>query len=299
MTKVAQIIPYFGKWPEWMPLYLYSCSRNRMIDFFFYTDCDTETLPMYENIIFKRMSFAEYCGLVSKRLGIHYNIAKAYKLTDLKPFIGVIHQEELENYEFWSFGDLDLCYGDLSMVAGNENLSRYDLITTHCYHIAGHLTIIRNNDYYRNLCFRIENWREKIVSDTHYALDEGEWSRLVYPTLSAGRFLWKHLFSKLRLTDFFSYLNKFNSIFNKKQLFREYYTSPAPKPGEKWAYDLKSGNVVDSMNRKLPYIHFLFFKKTPWLESEYFWRENFYQLDNEIDHYSAIEVSLEGIRASV
>lgn len=26
--KIAIIIPYFGKFPEWIDLFLYSCSRN-------------------------------------------------------------------------------------------------------------------------------------------------------------------------------------------------------------------------------------------------------------------------------
>lgn len=38
MNQIAFIIPYFGKWPEWMDLYLYSCSRQKNIDFIFYTN---------------------------------------------------------------------------------------------------------------------------------------------------------------------------------------------------------------------------------------------------------------------
>lgn len=38
-AKIAMIVPYFGKWPEWMDLYLYSCSKNPQVDFLFFTDC--------------------------------------------------------------------------------------------------------------------------------------------------------------------------------------------------------------------------------------------------------------------
>ena len=34
-AKIAMIVPYFGKWPEWMDLYLYSCSKNPQVDFLF------------------------------------------------------------------------------------------------------------------------------------------------------------------------------------------------------------------------------------------------------------------------
>lgn len=35
-------------------------------------------------------------------------------------------------------GDLDLVYGNLGMVINDKNMARYDVITTHNYHIAGH-----------------------------------------------------------------------------------------------------------------------------------------------------------------
>lgn len=97
--KVAQIIPYFGKWPEWIELYFYSCSRNPNIDFIFYTDCP---LPkqQYPNTIFHQCSYQRYSQIVSNRLCIDYHCQKPYKLTDLKPFIGVIHEPELRNYDF-------------------------------------------------------------------------------------------------------------------------------------------------------------------------------------------------------
>lgn len=296
MKRVAQIIPYFGKWPEWMPLYLYSCSRNPMIDFIFYTDCPTSQFRSYDNIHFIKTTFTDYCSLVGQRLNIDYKISNPYKLTDLKPFLGAVHREELRGYEFWSFGDIDLCYGDLSMVINDKNLSKYDLLTTHCYHIAGHLTVIKNNDFYRNLCFKIDNWAKKLTDDKHYALDENEWSKIVYPSLYIGRLLWKFLIRKLKITDFYTYLNKYNFIFNKKQLFCEYFTSPAPQLGEKWIYNLNAGVVTDNYNRNLPYIHFLFFKKTPWLKTDIFWNKDFYQLNDKIEKYTAIEISLDGIK---
>lgn len=267
-----------------------------MIDFIFYTDCDTSTLPEYENVSYKKISFKDYCALVGMRLNIKYNIKSPYKLTDLKPFLGAVHMAELEGYDFWSFGDLDLCYGDLSKVVNEASLSKYELITTHCYHIAGHMTIMANNEYYRNLCFKIDNWERRLIEDRHYAFDENEWSMLVYPRLYIGRFLWKYLVRRLKVTDFFSFLDKYNRMFNPNQLFREFYTSPAPQPDEKWIYDTQTGRVVDPKGRELPYIHFLFFKKTPWFDTDCYWGKDFYQLEKNVERYPAIEISLNGIK---
>ena len=99
-NKVAQVIPYFGKWPEWIELYMYSCGRNDMVDFIFYTDCEIPE-HNYPNTIFHKCSFEDYQHLVSERLNIEYKIKSAYKLTDLKPFLGAIHERELLGYDFY------------------------------------------------------------------------------------------------------------------------------------------------------------------------------------------------------
>lgn len=288
--KVAQIIPYFGKWPEWIELYMYSCGHNPIVDFIFYTDCP---LPkhMYANTLFHICTFEEYMHLVGTRLGIEYSVNSAYKLTDLKPFLGAIHKPELEEYDFWGFGDIDLVYGDLSMFVNDANLKKYDVLTTHNYHIAGHFTLCRNNDYYRNLCFKICNWQSGLVEDQHYGYDEVEWSRLVYPCLDLIRFFHNKVLRHLGI-KFCAVLDRLNPIFGRKKMFVEFWTSPEPSPKQncnpEWVYDLKHGRVFRYDGRALPYLHFLFFKKTPWLETEYYWRNGFYQLDDDFEKYKSI-----------
>lgn len=299
MNKIAQIIPYFGKWPEWFELYLYSCNKNRMIDFIFYTDCP---LPKksYSNTHLIPISFTDYQKLVGQRLGIDYSIDNPYKLTDLKPFLGAIHKKELLNYEFWSFGDLDLIYGDLSGLLCDYNLGRYDIITTHNYHVAGHFTVIRNNNYWCNLCFKLPNWEQRLCGNKHFGFDEGEWSKLAFPRLLLNRLIWKYIVSKLKVTDFFTFLNTANKIIGGRRLFHEAYTSPNPKYGQEWLYNPIEGKVSDPTGRELPYIHFLFFKKTPWLETDSYWREDFYKLghNSDFERMQTISVSLDGIKQS-
>ena len=41
MKSIGILIPYFGKWPEWIELFFDSVERNKTIDFHFLTDCDT------------------------------------------------------------------------------------------------------------------------------------------------------------------------------------------------------------------------------------------------------------------
>ncbi len=291
--RVAQVIPYFGKWPEWIELYMYSCGRNPMVDFIFYTDCP---LPkrQYGNTIFNQCTYNEYRSLVSKRLGIDYRHGDPYKLTDLKPFIGAIHEPELTAYDFWGMGDIDLVYGNLGMLVNDDMLDKYDVVTTHNYHIAAHCCFCRNNDYYRRLCFKIRDWERKITLEKPMSLDEGEWSDLVYPQMRLVRRIYKYL-----VKPFGFDVNKYRDFMSRAVTCRkhivEYWTSPQPKEDEEWVYNLKENKIIDPKGRSLPYLHFLFFKKTPWLNTDFFWREGYWQLAADFDRCDEIVITRKGI----
>lgn len=290
--KVAQIIPYFGKWPEWIELYLYSCGKNPMVDFIFYTDCP---LPkhQYKNTIFHQCTYNEYCNIISERLKINYNCKEPYKLTDLKPFIGFIHEYELKEYDFWGMGDLDLVYGNLGMIINDIILNKYDVITTHNYHIAGHCCFCRNNEYYRNLCFKIKDWKQKIMTKKAMSIDEGEWSDLVCPYIKTIRRIHKYLFKPLGI-HYFKVLDTLNPIFHKKILLHEYWTSPQPKENQNWIYNSNANKIIAPSQIELPYLHFLFFKKTPWLKTTLHWEKGFWTLNGPIDNYNNIFINLKG-----
>lgn len=284
--RVAQIIPYFGRWPVWIDLYFYSCSKNPMVDFIFYTDCPVPQ-KKYDNIFIHKCSYNEYKSLVGERLGIEFNVNNPYKLTDLKPFLGLVHKAELQGYDFWGFGDLDLVYGDLSIVVNERNLKKYDVITTHSYHIAGHFTILRNNDKYRNLCLSINDWDKKLCDDKHYALDEGEWSDILYPQIHYVRALYKRLLKKIGVS-YWGYMEAMGRMLHWKKLFSEFYTTPAPQKGEEWEYHCDTNKVYSPKGKELPYLHFLFFKKTPYYDTDVYWRDGFYKIDNSFDNYKRI-----------
>jgi len=289
MARIAQIVPYFGKWPEWFDLYLYSCSRNSMIDFIFYTDCDVPD-QVYANTKFVKTTLYNYCSLVSRKLGINYSLSKAYKLTDLKPFLGLIHESELCGYEWWGFGDIDLIYGDMSMIVNEKNLNKYNLLTTHNYHIAGHCTFVRNNEYFKTLCLKIKDWQTRLIADEHFALDEGEWSTLVFPHIKWPLSIYHYLLRRICKCSFNWFMNLSNRLINPQQHFIEYHTSPAPRNGERWIYNVMQSKIFSPKGIELPYLHFLFFKKTQWLNSETYWEEGFYRINKPIKNHNYIYI---------
>ncbi len=258
MNKIALISPYFGKFPEWMPLYLYSCSRQKNIDFIFYTDCEIPA-KTYSNTIFHEISFGDYCNLVSERLNIPFHPDNAYKLCDLKPFYGAVHAEELKGYEWWGYGDLDLVYGDLSLLANEYNLQHYDVLTTHIDKIAGHLTLVRKDSKYTMECLRHPQWIKLLCDKQNYGIDEKYLTRAIMPfqyKLSKMIFymLVRHFVKK---GTHFWYLDKVSRLFSflpTRVFMREYFTTFAPSKQGICTYDVKTSRLKCSTNQltKIP-----------------------------------------------
>lgn len=177
MPRIVFVIPYFGRWPFWMPFFLASCRANPSIDWLFFTDCGIpEKAP--KNVSFRECSFSEYCALVSRRLSIDFSPSNPYKLCDLKPALGYVHEDCLEGYDFWGFSDIDLIYGDLRGYFGAQRLARFDLLSTHERRISGHLCLLRNNPRMREAFMQVPDWRAKLSSAEHNAFDEGAFSHL-------------------------------------------------------------------------------------------------------------------------
>lgn len=281
-NRIALIIPYFTSTPPiWLGLNFYTCARQHNIDFIYFTDCDeiVRMASCYHNIFCNKLSFNDYCDMVSERLNIDFRPKHAYKLCDLKPLYGFIHQDILKGYDFYGYGDNDLVYGNLDVLTNRKILDAYDVITTMSERIAGHFAIFRNTDKYRTLPFRCRKWKEYLQCEEHVGFDESDWVRLVLPEkrilTAIYKLLFRHLFSygKWVGLTYRLYCNKLNRKFTK-----EMFTSPIPKESEVWIYDNSTGKIIGPDGRDLPYLHFLFFKKTKYLDTENYWKGDYWKI---------------------
>lgn len=277
------LMPYFGKWPKWIDLFLYSCSRNEFIDFYFITDCYRPS-KIYPNTKFINISWEEYCKHISDTLGFEFKHKSAYKLCDVRPFYGKLHKDLIEGYDFWGWGDMDLCYGNLSKFYNDKVLERYDVLSAHADRMSGHFMLVRNNKYYVDeVPFKLKNWKERLIDDYVFGIDEHDYTFLIY-----SRVIWIHRLYRyigkplgIKYYPFFNLLTPLFTLGTKKRM-KEFNTSRIPHNGEEWNYDLRTGEMHMPNNKELPYLHYLFFKKTPFYKTEDFWQEDFWQVP-EID----------------
>lgn len=268
MKSIVILIPYFGKFPEWAPLYFETIRRNPTVDFIFYTDCDIENYPA-SNIKYKKMSFGEYISFVNSKIEVEFKPANAYKLCDLRPLYAKVHYEDIKNYDFYGWTDMDLLFGDIRSFYTNEILDKYEVISTHKIRISGHLALFRNTAKNRNYYKKIYDWKSKLTHPYFVGIDEHGITNAYTMTVFDK-------FNEKFSTHIENVFTKALKTFKTRKLYlKEQYTTPfvsipwidgtmdSQQPSE-WYY--KDGKITNNRDgeRKFIYIHFMNFKSSQW-----------------------------------
>lgn len=259
--SLVKIIPWFGQWPEWFEFFLESCRHNPDIDWLFYTDAvPPKNAP--HNVRFNILSFSEYKAVVSNRLNINFNPTAAYKLCDIKPALGYIHYKDIQNYDFYAFGDIDVIYGQIRQFVTDDLLSRYNVISTHENRISGHFCIFRNTPEIRNSFMLVKDWKQQLENPEHVSFDESRFTKVFIPHRKHPKWLRK--------------LWSVSSKYQRNILFKEQFStilSPikwkdgSDRHPQTWLWHQgKLTNDRDSC--EYMYLHFMNFKSRTWLPKQ-------------------------------
>lgn len=138
MKKCCFIIPYFGKFNNYFPIFLKTCAWNKDFNWLVITDDETK-YDYPENFQIVRMSFHSFKDLVQSKFDFQISLDKPYKLCDYKPAYGYILEEYIGNYKFWGHCDTDVLMGDLNSYFTEAVFSQYDKIGS-----LGHMILYRN-----------------------------------------------------------------------------------------------------------------------------------------------------------
>ena len=168
--RVAIIVPYFGRFPDYFQTFLDSCRPNKGFEWIIFTNDKTEySYP--ENVHCIDMSFEQCKELVQSRFDFEITLHTPQKLCDYKCAYGYIFNAYLTGYDFWGYCDLDQIFGDLSAFVTDERLETYDKIYS-----LGHLTLYRNTeDNNRTFMSPLkgrERYKEVFTTEIGCAFDE-------------------------------------------------------------------------------------------------------------------------------
>lgn len=98
--KIAIIIAYFGKLPEYIQLFLDSCKLNYGFEWLIFSDDDT-TYNYPSNVHLIKMNFGECKKLIQSKFDFEITLSKPQKLCDYKCAYGVIFEDYIQDYDWW------------------------------------------------------------------------------------------------------------------------------------------------------------------------------------------------------
>ncbi|SDR80292.1 hypothetical protein SAMN05216421_0342 [Halopseudomonas xinjiangensis] len=178
MKKIIFILPYFGTWPFWFDYFLLTCRHNASINWLILGDSPPPA-DAPQNVAFQTLSFEEYSSFVSDKLDVSFSPTRPYKLCDLKPMYGFIHEADIVGYDFWGFCDMDVVFGELRDFL-TEDVLAHDAIFTHARRVSGHCSLFRTERKLIDAFQQLSDWRELLESPDNQRLDERAFSKLFY-----------------------------------------------------------------------------------------------------------------------
>ena len=92
MIKIAVIIPYFGKFPNYFELFLKSCKMNPTIDWIIFTD-SKENYHYPANVRRIETTFEELKSRFQKKFDFKIALDSPYKLCDYKVMTGYLFED--------------------------------------------------------------------------------------------------------------------------------------------------------------------------------------------------------------
>lgn len=140
MKRIAMLVPYFGTFPDYFPLWLLSCGCNPDVDFLIFTD-DRRPFEWPENVKVTYLGWKQMQKKVRDCFAFPVKISRPYKLCDFRPAYGEIFAGELAGYDFWGHCDLDVVWGALREFVSEDLLDRYDRLF-----YRGHFSLYRNTE---------------------------------------------------------------------------------------------------------------------------------------------------------
>lgn len=166
--KIAIIVCYFGKIPDYFKIWEHTCKYNEKVDFYLFTDVDIYSDA--KNIKILKMKLRDIEKIAKEKLKLKANISTPYKLCDFKPVYGKIFEDYLKEYDFWGYCDLDQIFGNIEDFITDDILNKYDKIQK-----LGHLTLYRNNKKMNCLYTQkgaIYNYKQVLSKKEYFAFDE-------------------------------------------------------------------------------------------------------------------------------
>lgn len=265
MIKVVLINVYFGKLPNYFPLWLKSVEKNPTIDFLIVTD-DKTKYNYPKNVIVIYDNFNNIKNRFDCIFDFNNVLDSPYKLCEYKPFYNLIFEDIVKKYDFWGYCDLDLIFGDIRKFLSEDIFNNYKKIYNR-----GHMTIYKNTKEVNDIISSKElfvdcyNYIEALTTRYVCHFDEGYGVSKIFDYLKINQY------NKVDCAD----INQKKYCFNN--LFREDLKE------QKGIYKWENGKLffINEKNKETEIIYAHFQKRNMDLDEEVLEKNVFFAIPNK------------------
>lgn len=222
-NRCCFIICWFGELPNYFKIWAKTCEYNKSFDFLIFTD-NRDCEEYSKNIRFINITFEQFKCRIESVLGRKVSLLRPYRVCDFRPMYGLIFENELKNYDFWGYCDVDVVFGQLEKFITDEMLEQYDAIFN-----GGHLSLLRNSPTINELFKKegaIFDYRKVSSHDAIFAFDEITGiQRIARTNLVKAKYLIPYIETEIKYKQLRSRLEKSNPkwqafYWNKGGLYR-------------------------------------------------------------------------------
>ena len=258
VPSILIILVWMGPFPNYFDLWLTSAKYNPSVNWLLVTDNPIKDVP--ENVKSIRLTFEELKEKIRGKFDFPIVLDNPYKLCDYKPAYGDIFREEIQGYDFWGWGDLDLIYGNIRSFLTEDILATHDRIL-----MPGHLSLLRNREdlivFYKNKAEGCQYYQDVYTTSRSCTFDE--WGQ---PLLGKG-FNDLCLGSGLKIYNKMLYADidiKYNALKNyfggdtKKEEYakkRVYFYFSKGRLYKRWKKGSSRGGCIKDGKREVLYVH--------------------------------------------
>lgn len=182
MNKIVLICLWFGKIPEYFKYHYETCISNKNVDFLFITDQKIELDSSNFRVINIDLQFLK--DRIKNTIGINYEFSNNRNVCQLKCGLGDIFYDEIKDYLYWGFYDIDTLFGDfnkfiLPLIADDYDIISFGVKNFHD-RISGPLVLIKNIEKNNKLYkIKFSNFVNKLYNYEIDSFDETEFNAIV------------------------------------------------------------------------------------------------------------------------
>lgn len=137
---------YYGKLPNYFPLWLKAVENNSTVDFCVISDLINDTYILPENVRVVDLPYEEFKERIKKSFPFKISISNLGRISQFRPAFAYIFPDIVDGYDYWGFIECDLIPGNIRKFITDEVLENNQKIFK-----LGHFQIFENNKYMNTL----------------------------------------------------------------------------------------------------------------------------------------------------